>query len=507
MRGAVVVDEPVPAGACTYRLVGTDAGLPLDVRGPPTPLGGIDPAVPVERVPGDPAAVAGPASARVVAERDGVEVGRWEGERLPDVDVLLSSLHQRRQRRRARGVAARGRRVDRVPTPAKTVLTAVLGLALLATVVLLVLADRGPGGGPSPQPSAGGQRARPAGAARRRRRGPAALVDLAVVGVLALWTFVAPATDDDGYFSLQARNAALTGTVGDYVQFQNRSFTPFTWPYQALAEWQQWAGTAPVLLRVPAAVCGLLTWVAVRALIRPVAVSPASISPASISPASISPASIAQRRSAQRRSPGRRAGGRGRRVPRLVAAVRHGGAPGTGGRAVRHRGGRAAPARGGAAAARASPGSPWPSRGQAPSPTPAGSCCSACWWRAFRCWFRCCAATPAPSPVRADPRVRVPLPVLRGVAVASALATALLLGFADGALRDFLRGQAVTGAVFTPDGWADEAGRYAFLLDPIPMGSFARRAAVLTCLLALAWFAVLAVAARARRPRSRPRSC
>ena len=106
---------------------------------------------------------------------------------------------------------------------------------------------------------------------------------------------------------------------------------------------------------------------------------------------------------------------------------------------------------------------------------------------------------PGSVPGSADPRGRIPLPVLRGVAVASALATALLLGFADGALRDFLRGQAVTGAVFTPDGWADEAGRYAFLLDPIPMGSFARRAAVLTCLLALAWFAVLAVAARARR--------
>ena len=98
--------------------------------------------------------------------------------------------------------------------------------------------------------------------------------------MLALWTFVAPATDDDGYFSLQARNAALTGTVGDYVQFQNRSFTPFTWPYQALAEWQQWAGTAPVLLRIPAAVCGLLTWVAVRALIRPVAGRPSVDRPA-----------------------------------------------------------------------------------------------------------------------------------------------------------------------------------------------------------------------------------
>ena len=104
--------------------------------------------------------------------------------------------------------------------------------------------------------------------------GPAVLVDLLVAGVLALWTFVAPATDDDGYFSLQARNAALTGTVGDYVQFQNRSFTPFTWPYQLLAEWQQWAGAAPVLQRVPAAVCGLLTWVAVRALIHPVAGRP-----------------------------------------------------------------------------------------------------------------------------------------------------------------------------------------------------------------------------------------
>jgi hypothetical protein len=101
--------------------------------------------------------------------------------------------------------------------------------------------------------------------------------------------------------------------------------------------------------------------------------------------------------------------------------------------------------------------------------------------------------------VGAAARVHVPQPALRGVALASALSTALLLGFTDGALRDFLRGQAVTGAVFTADGWADEAGRYAFLLDPIPMGSFARRAAVLTCLLALAWFAALAVAARARR--------
>ena len=234
--------------------------------------------MPIERVPSDPAAVAGPASARVVAERDGVEVGRWEGERLPDVDVLLSSLNS--VDTVDAGALAVSLRVDdestTSPAPAKTVLTVVLGLALLATVVLLVLADRGVRRAVTASPrravtasprravTASPRRAvtaspRRAGLRLPRRPGPAALVDLAVVGVLALWTFVAPATDDDGYFALQARNAALTGTVGDYVQFQNRSFTPFTWPYQALAEWQQWAGTAPVLQRIPAAVCGLLT--------------------------------------------------------------------------------------------------------------------------------------------------------------------------------------------------------------------------------------------------------
>jgi hypothetical protein len=88
---------------------------------------------------------------------------------------------------------------------------------------------------------------------------------------------------------------------------------------------------------------------------------------------------------------------------------------------------------------------------------------------------------------------------LRTVAVGSGLAIGSLLGFADGALRDVLRGQAAVEAVLGPDGWADEVMRYAFLLDPVPMGSGAKRAAVLTCLVALAWFGVLAVAARARR--------
>lgn len=49
--------------------------------------------------------------------------------------------------------------------------------------------------------------------------------------------FIAPATDDDGYFASQARNATLSGQVSNYYQFYNQSFTPFTWLYQALSWW------------------------------------------------------------------------------------------------------------------------------------------------------------------------------------------------------------------------------------------------------------------------------
>ena len=458
VRGAAVVDEPVPAGACTYRLLGSDAGLPLDVRGPPTPLGGIDPAVPIERVPSDPADVAGPTSAEITVSRDGVEVGRWRGERLPDVDVLLSSLTG------APGPVVSLRVDDESttsPTPVKRAVTVVLGVALLATLVLLVVADRG---------------VRRPGPRWPRRPGPAALVDLAVVGVLALWTFVAPATDDDGYFMLQARNAALTGSVGDYVQFQNRSFTPFTWPYQALAEWQQWAGTAPVVLRVPAAVCGVLTWFAVRVLVRSVAGRrvPARAAAAVAFLAwwlpydmGVRPEPVVALCAAATAALLLVAATTRRLAPAWLAAA----VAGAG--AVAHTGGMVLL---GVLVA----GLPLlvPLLRNAPAD----------------------GTGTAPDDHDADVgHLRVLPAVLRAVAVGSATSTALLLGFADGALRDFLRGQTVTGAVFTPDGWADEAGRYAFLLDPIPMGSFARRAAVLSCLLALAWFAVLAVAARARR--------
>ena len=65
--------------------------------------------------------------------------------------------------------------------------------------------------------------------------------------------------------------------------------------------------------------------------------------------------------------------------------------------------------------------------------------------------------------------------------------------------RDFLRGQQIFLSIQAQESWATEIQRYSFLLSQIPMGNYAKRAAVLLCLVSLAWFAVLGRAARMRR--------
>ena len=90
------------------------------------------------------------------------------------------------------------------------------------------------------------------------------LVDVVVVVALLSWLYLAPLTDDDGYYSAMAADVPFAGYVPNYYQLYNQGFTPFSWPYYLLSWWQQEAGLSPVALRVPSVVCGLLTWVAVR---------------------------------------------------------------------------------------------------------------------------------------------------------------------------------------------------------------------------------------------------
>jgi hypothetical protein len=293
-------------------------------------------------------------------------------------------------------------------------------------------------------------------------------IDLLVPATLVGWLFVAPATDDDGWFATQARNAGGSGDVGLYYQLYDISITPFGWPYRALSEWQQLAGSAPVPQRIPALVCGLLGWLVLR---RFAAAAVESAGPQRRLAAAVIPVVLGVVYLAWWLPYGM--GVRPEPVVALLAvatllAVLTAG-----------RSGRLAAA-----------------------------------WLA--CLLAGIALATHPTGLIALGPLLAGLPLLRtvvhragdpagtalrGFAVGSGLAVASLLGFADGALRDVRRTRTITESLLPLDGWTDELQRYVFLLDPIPMGGYAKRAAVLACLLALAWCAVLAAAAWARRIR------
>lgn len=434
-----LLDEPLGTGPCEYHITGDSRGLPSFAGPPPDPA---DAAAP------DPTILAGPGNAELVISRDGGDLVRTSAEQLPDVDVLTTSL-----RSAPAGELAVELRVDdeftSSPTPLKSVLIWTLVVALLGTGALLWRLDQ-----------------RTARIPRTRRPGRLRLVDVLVPAMIVLWMFVAPATDDDGYYAAMARNSALSGAVGNYYQLYDQSFTPFTWFYQALGWWQQWAGNAPVQQRIPAVVFGILTW----ALLRRFAVA-----------------------AMDDWAPARRGV---RMVAHAVLAVVF---------LVW-----------------------WVPQDMGVRPETVVALCGAATmlavlaasrrkrlalaWVAFALAGLGFTAHPTGFTLFAPLLAGLPLlwPVVRVVgdrtgtalrvlAVGSGGAVAPLMAFADGALRDFRRGQAIFLSIQGQDGWTTEIQRYVFLLSPIPMGNFAKRAAVLTCLVALIWFAVLAVATHARR--------
>ncbi|MGH3695460.1 MAG: arabinosyltransferase domain-containing protein [Pseudonocardiaceae bacterium] len=442
----LLLDEPLPAGPCEYRITGRSAGRPSFARPPPaltdSPPPGRD-------------AFAGLDNAELVISRDGRDLVRTPAEQLPDVDALATSLTGLPPD--LAGKLAVELRIDdeftSSPTAGKSALTGVLVLALLATVVLLAVIDRN-----TPR------------APRSWRAGWPGIVDVAVPAVLVFWMFVAPATDDDGYFATQARNATISGEIGNYYQLYDQSYTPFTWLYQGLSWWQQLVGIAPVAQRIPALTFGLLTWLILRRFAMTAMDSPAI-------------AVIANRRGVRVMS---------QAALGIVFLAW------------------------------------WLPQNMSVRPEAAVALCGAATMlavlvagrrrRLALAWLACALAglgftahttgVTAAAPLLAGlpllrPLVHVPgqrmSTALRGLAVGSGAMVAALLGFADGALRDFLRGQAIFLSIIDQQGWASEIQRYVFLLGQGSMGNFAKRAAVLACLVALGWLAVLAVAARARR--------
>ncbi|HWN29427.1 MAG TPA: arabinosyltransferase domain-containing protein, partial [Actinomycetospora sp.] len=197
--------------------------------------------VPLAAVPLPPTcaiAVTGDVAAGLTVAVDGRVVGRGGPALLPDVDALVSSVPAAAPGTSA-GLSVRLTVDDQFATsPAgiKTGVTVLLVLAVLVALGALVVRDRHA----SPvTPRSAAPRPRPR------------VVDAVVPAVLVLWTFLAPMTDDDGYYSAMAANVPFSGYVANYYQLYNQGFTPFTWIYYVLSVWQTGVGTSPVLLRVP----------------------------------------------------------------------------------------------------------------------------------------------------------------------------------------------------------------------------------------------------------------
>ncbi|MCU1627549.1 MAG: hypothetical protein JWP64_2498 [Pseudonocardia sp.] len=409
-----LVESPIPEGGCSYRVVGDAAGMTVQLNG--------------------------------------IVVASLPTEALPNVDMLTTSVTTL-PASGTPGLSVSLRVDDQFassPTALKRVLIAVLALSLAVVGLLLALRDRRHG-------------------AERPRAWPGVRasisVDVVVVAVMSSWMFLAPSTDDDGYYAAMARNIRASGFVGNYYQLYDQNFTPFTWFYYVLGWWQQLAGDAPVVQRVLSLVFGLLTWLCVRRFSRHALQSWTDRYPRTrwIGPVVLAAAFLAWWLPQ----------GIGVRPESIVALC---GAMTL--LAVSEAARRDSLLLGWTAFVTAGLGfAAHPTGFTALAPLIAGG---PQLWRLIRDGHR--------------PR----LVFVRAAGVVSGFAIASLVAFADGSLRDFIRGQETFLGIQNQEGWTTEFVRYSFLLSDIAMGSYAKRIAVLVTIVALVWFIALVAATRAR---------
>lgn len=88
------------------------------------------------------------------------------------------------------------------------------------------------------------------------------IVDLAVIGTLALWHFLGPLTTDDGYNLTIARIADEAGYTANYFRYFGAAEAPFDWYQSVLAQLAS-VSTAGVWLRLPATLAAIGTWLVI----------------------------------------------------------------------------------------------------------------------------------------------------------------------------------------------------------------------------------------------------
>lgn len=425
---------------------------------------------------------------RLVVTLDGQQVGE-RSRTYPRVDSLVTDVTSATQGtgQRLQVQVAVDDEFASSPTPLKLVLVGLLvasGLLLLGGVWLLDRRGRPVRAGPAAAADGGAGGEAELALPRRRASLRPVSVHVLVIAGLALWTALAPMTDDDGYYAAMSRNVPSSGFVGQYYQLYDQSFVPLTWPWYALSWWEQ-LGSGPLFLRVPALLFCVVTWFGLRRALDLV-------------------------------------------LP-LVPAWRRGGPTSDGRDGARHSAVWLLAVAYSAAAA------PFV-MGVRPEGIPAAlsvwvlvgvltalrsrrllPLAVAVVLAAFACASHPTGLVAVAPLVAFLPRVWALVSPgaaagvgrvagwVRALAVIAPGATASAAGFADGTLFDYQEGRRVFTAIEEPLRWTDEYVRYGFLLNPnIPMGAYAKRTAVLVGLLAVLCALLLTAAARRRSPSSSP---
>lgn len=395
-------------------------------------------------------AVSGDLEGGLTVTLDERVVGRAGPGQLPDVDALVTSVPAAAPGTPV-GLSVRltvDDQFNTTPTTLKTVVTALLVVSVLVALGALVVRDR---------------QASPGTDGRARPRVRPRIVDTVVPAVLVVWTFLAPMTDDDGYYSAMAANVPFTGYVANYYQLYNQGFTPFTWIYYALSVWQTEVGLSPVLLRVPSLLLALLTWVLLRAYVARALPAGTGRGRAVLLHAALAVGFLAWWLPYDM----------GVRAEAVVATSVVGSLLALAVGLERDRWSLLGLAVGVAAF------------GATSAPTgfvalaPLLACLPAVWRR-----------------LRSD---ATPLGAFgRLMAVASPGALVGVLAFADGSLRDFVRAQQIFLGMQSQESWYTEIVRWTYLLSDEPMGVYAKRAPVLLGIVALVVLGLLATFLRGR---------
>ncbi|SFT07675.1 arabinosyltransferase domain-containing protein [Saccharopolyspora flava] len=203
-NGSQVFAEPVPAGACAYRVAVTAAGLEVS--------------------------------------RDGRELTQVPGVLVPEVSVLSTAAAGLAE---SAGLGVTLHTDDRYNSTPTGLKTALLLAHLAALVATLVLARRIWGRVRVPR-----LRPRP--------------VDLVVAAVAASWVLLGPMGYDDAWYALMSRNAAESGYLGNYVYMFNVTENPFVLSQYLMQFWGGLGEFSLWWLRLLPLAYGLLTWVFLR---------------------------------------------------------------------------------------------------------------------------------------------------------------------------------------------------------------------------------------------------